>query len=279
MAKPCDTRIPHPSHHPMLPPSSSPLVGTGAQGPWARHARVPSERADLVTATRGYRASAVAASSRQQLRRSKKQGSGVLRSESAGVLPHQAPKEHSWRAALHFERQQMPEENLKLRGGCAVKSRVLREAARSWPGWPEPRSTTPLARPLPAARLSAAQFFPTSLCAHTRSPPSRRPPAISSEKESRSFFLSPLPPFSLQRAPAILQSIFASPDRTNQNDGSGIAVDCRITLSTVPTFLASFFTFTVISRSLRLLLHYLYELPIVKKVPRLRLAVGTFLGA
>jgi hypothetical protein len=75
----------------------------------------------------------------------------------------------------------------------------------------------------------------TSPCAHTRSPPSRRPPAISSEKASVSFFSSSLPPFSLQRAPAILQSIFASPDRTNQNDGSGIAVDCHITLSTVPT--------------------------------------------
>jgi hypothetical protein len=35
--------------------------------------------------------------------------------------------------------------------------------------------------------------------------------------------------FHFKRAPAILQSIFASPDRTNQNDGSGFAVDCRIT--------------------------------------------------
>jgi hypothetical protein len=53
------------------------------------------------------------------------------------------------------------------------------------------------------------------------------------------FFLSPLPPFLLQRAPAILQSIFAKPDRTNQNAGSGIAVDCRITRSTVPWILSS----------------------------------------
>ena len=66
-------------------------------------------RADLVTATRGYRASAVAASSRQQLRRSKKQGSGVLRSESAGVLPHQAPKEHSWRRFLHSTIHTLPQ--------------------------------------------------------------------------------------------------------------------------------------------------------------------------
>ena len=68
-----------------------------------------------------------------------------------------------------------------------------------------------------------------------RSPPSRRPPAISSENAVASFFLIAAAAVFTAARPCDLQSIFASPDRTNQNDGSGIAVDCHITLSTVPT--------------------------------------------
>ena len=96
---------------------------------------------------------------------------------------------------------------------------------------------------LSQARLEATKLRQQTSTGHGRNFSLRTHPAAHPQEDHLRFLAKTLLPVFFNRrcrrfhcsGPCDLQSIFASPDRTNQNDGSGIAVDCHITLSTVPT--------------------------------------------